>query len=288
MNAPMPGVASLLPVQARLAFTRSPDDVTFLARQQVGYPYHVGRVLRLPADPAPMATVLLQSCSGGIFEGEDLGLAVSVGSGAMVHLSTGASTIVHGMQGGSARQRICLEVGANALLEYLPKPTVLFPGAQLLNEVDVSLNPQASLLIWDVCLAHGPGGNVERFGHYHSVTRVRDSDGRLRVLDRMRIEGADLSEPRVGMNGGFGTLGTFFIFTRKVNAALLTEYVRQVSFSDDEIYVGTSELPGSCGIWVRVIAKSAVAMTRQLNDIRSSIRPLLMKPLEEDRLAREY
>ncbi|MFC3609687.1 urease accessory protein UreD [Stutzerimonas tarimensis] len=270
----------MLPAQARLAFTRSPDGVTFLARQQVSYPYHVGRVLRLPTDPEPMATVLLQSCSGGIFEGEELGLSVSVGPGAMAHLSTGASTIVHGMREGEARQRTCLEVGANALLEYLPKPTVLFSRAQLLNEVDVSLSPQASLLLWDVCMAHGPGGDLERFGHYHSVTRVRDSEGRLQVLDRMRIQGADLGEPRTGINGGFGTLGTFFILTRKVNASLLVEYIRNVSFADEEVYVGTSELPGNNGVWVRVLAKSAVVMAKQLKCIRGSIRPLLMDALE--------
>ncbi|MEH6499009.1 MAG: urease accessory protein UreD [Pseudoalteromonas distincta] len=263
-----------------MSFTHSADGVTFLARQQVGYPFHVGRVLRRAADPGPMATVLLQSCSGGVFEGEDLGLEVSVGANAMVHLSTGASTIVHSMQKNSAHQRVSLQVGKNAILEYLPKPTILFSGAQFTNEVEVSLDEQASLILWDVCLSHGPDGNPERFGYYRNVIRVRDEHGHLKILDRMCIQGADLSEAKIGVNGGLGTFGTLFIVTRKVNSSVLIESMRNVMFEDAENYAGASELPGGIGVCVRVLAKSAAGITKQLENVLYCVRPLILDSLK--------
>jgi urease accessory protein len=280
MNAPLTADARLRPTQARIAFARSADGVTFLARQQVGYPFHVGRVLRRATDPAAMATVLLQSCSGGVFEGEDLGLDVWVGPDAMVHLSTGASTIVHSMQKDSAHQRVHLQVGKNALLEYVPRPTILFSKAQFTNEVDVSLDERATLIMWDVCLAHGPGGNPERFDYYRSITRVRDQDGRLKVLDRMCIEGSDLGETRIGINGGLGTFGTLFIFTRKVSSSALIESLRSVMVDDDDNYAATSELPGGIGVCVRVLAKSSTGMAKQLESLLCCVRPLLIESLK--------
>src|SRR6185369_1487808 len=76
------GPAALAPprpqtAQAELEFARDANGATYVHRQRVGYPFHVGRSLKMPGDPPGMPTLYLQSCSGGIFEGDDLRLRIS-------------------------------------------------------------------------------------------------------------------------------------------------------------------------------------------------------------------
>ena len=79
--------------QVEIAFAGAAGTRTFLRRQRVAYPFHVGRALYLPGDPAEFCTVYLQSCSGGLFQKDRLGIALTGASGARAHVTTSASTV---------------------------------------------------------------------------------------------------------------------------------------------------------------------------------------------------
>ena len=51
-----------------LSFKADADGHTYLARQRVRYPFHVGRSLHAPGDPEGMPTYYVQCCSGGLFD----------------------------------------------------------------------------------------------------------------------------------------------------------------------------------------------------------------------------
>ncbi len=148
--------AGPLVFQADIEFARDPGGVTGVCRQRVGYPFHVGRALRMPGDPAGMPTVYLQSCSGGIFQRDDLRMRIIAGAGASAHVTSAASTVVHGMESAGARQIVELDAAAGALLEYLPDPMILFPRARLHNGVQVRLDAQASVILGDALILHDP------------------------------------------------------------------------------------------------------------------------------------
>ncbi|WP_313054669.1 urease accessory protein UreD [Pseudomonas lopnurensis] len=269
----MPQVPALSPpVQASIRFARSPDGDTCIQRQQVGYPFHLGRVLRLPESPPGMASVYLQSCSGGIFEGEDLGLDLHVGQGACAHLSTGASTVVHGMRERGARQRVRIEVEAGALFEYLPKPTLLFPHADLHSRVDVVLHPGASLLLCDSCLGHEPDGKDIYFDKYLSTLRISRPDGRLLLQDRMQLSGKDLKSANVGMTGTYQTLASLFILNDRIDTESILKSLRSGVLGQSRGYAAASELPSGCGIWVRALSHSAVDLQYIVNAIWQNAR----------------
>lgn len=84
-----------------------------------------------------MPTLYLQSCAGGMFEGDDLCLRIEAGAGTSAHVTSDASTIVHSMEQEAAAQ--CLEIRARegAFLEYLPDPSILFPRARLDSRVQI-------------------------------------------------------------------------------------------------------------------------------------------------------
>lgn len=269
----MPQVPALSPpTQASIRFARSPDGDTYIQRQQVGYPFHLGRVLRLPEAPPGMASVYLQSCSGGIFEGEDLGLDLHVGQGACAHLSTGASTVVHGMRERGARQRVRIEVEAGAFFEYLPKPALLFPRADLHSRVDVVLHPGASLLLCDSCLGHEPDGKDNYFDKYLSTLCVVRPDGRLLLLDRMQLSGKDLKSANVGMTGSYQMLASLFILDDRFDPASMLKSLHSGALGQGRGYAAASELPSGCGIWVRLLSHSAADLQSIVNAIWQNVR----------------
>ncbi len=78
VGAPVPPEAGQA-VHALIDFARDPTGNTYISRQRVGYPFHLGRALTSPGDPAGMPTIYLQSCAGGMFDGDDLRLRIAAG-----------------------------------------------------------------------------------------------------------------------------------------------------------------------------------------------------------------
>ena len=152
--------------QVDLRLARSPDGATYLARQRVGYPFHLGRSLFIPGDPEGMPTLYVQSCSGGIFEHDRLAWRVTAEPGCQAHLTSSASTIVHAMRGGEAVQEVAIDAQREVLLEYLPDPLVLFPGARLRSRLlRLPFGDQA------LCL---DSALFRRLGGYPAVERGED------------------------------------------------------------------------------------------------------------------
>src|SRR5215470_13883408 len=88
-----------------LGFSADRAGRTALRRQRVTYPFHVGRTWQVPGDPAGMATLYVQSCSGGLFQHDDLAWHIVASEGARAHVTTAAATIAHRMEDGHARQK---------------------------------------------------------------------------------------------------------------------------------------------------------------------------------------
>ena len=68
-----------------------------------------------------LATLYLQSSSGGIYAGEHLQLAIEVLDQAAVHVTTPAATLVHDSRGCAAALTTRLRVAANAFLAWLAR-----------------------------------------------------------------------------------------------------------------------------------------------------------------------
>ena len=244
--------------QAQITFARSPDGTTFIARQRVGYPFHLGRALHSPGDPAGMPTVYLQSCSGGLFEGDNLGLSIRAAAGSSAHFTTGASTIVHSMESAPAVHRVDLEVESGSFLEYLPGPTILFPRARLDSSVRIRLHPQASAIVGDSLLPHDPNGESGLFDWLRSETRIEAAGGRLLACDRFRVQGAAFSRRLPGITGASTAQGSLFVIGADV-AAELVDALRCV-LDVPGIYGGAGLLPNQAGAWARILASDAAAL----------------------------
>jgi urease accessory protein len=146
---------------------------------------------------------------GGIAGGDELQLTVRAKAGARALLTTPGAGKWYRTAGPWAHQRIALEAGAGAVLEWLPQETIVFEGAAAELESDIRLAPDARFIGWEI-LRLGRTASGERFtrGQLRTRTMIR-CDGRIAWLERARLEGgSDLLDSPLGLAGEpvFGTL----------------------------------------------------------------------------------
>lgn len=249
-----------MPPQVDLILAADPRGGTYLARQCVGYPYHLGRSLRVPGDPPGMPTLYIQSCSGGIFEHERLAWRIVAEEGTRAHVTTSASTIVHGMRAGSATQEVCIEARAGCLLEYLPDPLVLFPGARLNTRLALRVHPDATVLACDSLLPHDPGGAGDHFDSLHAELTVESTAGVLIARDRYRLTGVALASATPGLTGRFPCQGGFVALCGVARVPGLIDALRAAVPAGSDAYAGVSRLAHRRGAWMRVLARDASAL----------------------------
>lgn len=264
--------------QVDLRFAAEPGRRTWLKTQRAGYPFHVGRCLDLAGDPQGMATVYVQSCSGGIFEHDDLRWSISAAAGARAHVSTSASTIVHSMEKGEAAQEVRVDAEAGSYLEYLPDPLILFPAARLSSHLHIRLDEDATVLAWDTLLAHDPrgAGPQRAFNRLRSEWTVESLDGRLLACDRYVVTGELLARALPGVNGSHRCHGSFVVLRRGIPTESLIEAIREKLRNAEDVYAGVSTLPNSCGAVVRLLAVDAAALRAALHAAWDAARTLLL------------
>lgn len=169
------------------------------------------QIMRAVAGEAGVPTIYLLSPTGGVVQGDRYEIEIGLAAGAQALVTTQAATKVYRMPDGEARQHVRLEVGAGAVLEFVPDALILFAGSDLASDVEVVLHPGALLILHDLVM---PGrlarGEVFAFRSYRSKLVVRDEDG-LILYDAMRCrpEGEDWLD--VGLLEGHPCWGSWYL-----------------------------------------------------------------------------
>jgi urease accessory protein len=166
---------------------------TILRRQHVGYPFHITRAFQLDRMRPDLATLYLQSTSGGLYAADRLALDLTVGAGAALNLTTQASTVVHDGRAEGSLMRHALTVQDRAFCAVISDPYILFPGANLQIATIATVAVDAVLILAEGFTVHDPHRRGGTFARFAAETRILRPDGRQVVVDRGSICGDDLS-----------------------------------------------------------------------------------------------
>ena len=246
------------PVDGRLhlQFTRRDEHArtTMRVREQRA-PLQVVRAFPI-ADGG--ALVHLHNVSGGVLGGDQLHTTVEVGAQAYVQLTTtGATRLYRRRDGrGPAGQTTVVEVGADAMLEYVPDAVLPYAGAAYRQHTRINLAPGAGLFWWEI-IAPGREARGEVFAYdlvENELAIVADT--RLVALERARLEPhlRPLTSPL--RMGPYRTYASFTICRVGVDAATwreleadLTDLAASLSETGTTVW-GVSALPAH-GLAVR-------------------------------------
>jgi urease accessory protein len=254
------GRRSPLSASLRLDFERDQrSQQTFLAASRQEPPLKVVRAFEVEDGTA---LVHLHNVSGGLLGGDQLELAVNVGEGARVQVTTSGATRIYRSREDAAAslQSNEITVGKIGLLEYLPDAVIPFAGARFSQRTSIRLEDGAGLFWWEV-LAPGREAREEIF-EYESVAFATDlvAGGKLVGAERMRLEPKKRPLTSIGRLGAYRTWATFYICRVGVGAAEWLEIeselrgiLKLLNRCDDALW-GISSLVAH-GLVVRCAAK---------------------------------
>ncbi len=248
------------PVEASLHFCRG-GGRTVLIRQRLPYPFHATRTFYLDRSHPEIATLYLQSASGGLYRGDRQGLSFVLGPEAMAHVTTQASTIVHRTYGNPAAQRTRIEIAEHAFAAMTPEPLVLFPGAEISCVTEIALAATGCAILTDGVTIHDPEGSGRPFDRYSNTVVVRNTAGAILLSDRGSIAG-DLMIGPLSPLGPFRAVGTMLVLghgSERCNPDALENRLAAYGCT-----AGISYLPNNAGFGGRILAADAGALARGL------------------------
>lgn len=251
------------PSRLSLTFARGGHDKTFLAHQFAGYPFHVCKVLYEDPELPAIGTLYMQSSAGGLYENDCHRIEVVCQPRAQAHVTTQASTIVHSMTAGAARQDMLIIAQADSLLEFMPDPQILFPGSTYDGYMRVRVASGAAVIVSDSFLTHDPFTRGYVPNHYSSEIRVEDDDCRLLAIDRMRIASEEFGTAAPGVMGSYAAYGTVLLISPSRAQSLgfvETPGLRQETGS----LIAMSELPMGAGHVFRILAADGAQLKKAM------------------------
>ena len=251
-----------------LEFSTSQDGQTYLKRQYASYPFHVCKVQYLENDPLGMANIYIQSASGGIYEDENLVTSVVADANSYSHITTQASTIVHGMPNGMAHQSVDIAVADNSYTEYMSDPLILFPESNFSSRINVFTDETSTAVLADSFLLHFLKNTKQIFKRLNTSLQVYTEDNELLAKDIYWMNSENFlnkQRPYIGM-------GTIFVINRSNSHQHLLESLQNCIQSNNGIYGGVSRLPNRCGLVIKFLAHDGDALKKTVQQIWITVR----------------
>ncbi|AZB54931.1 urease accessory protein UreD [Cereibacter sphaeroides] len=154
----------------------------------------------LPRVEGDVPEVVFLNTSGGLTGGDRLSYRLELGAGCRATATTQTAERAYAAGAGAARVEVLHEVGRDGWLDWLPQETILFEGAALERETQISLAPGAGcLMVESVVLGRAAMGET--------LTRLAFRGGILRAGKPVLVEPLALDDRTLAAAGGAAMLG---------------------------------------------------------------------------------
>ena len=145
--------------------------------------------IRFSRNDEGVREAVLINTAGGLTGGDRFNWGIALQPGAKLRTVTQACEKIYRSSGQSAETEIVLNLGRDAVLEWLPQETILFEGARLQRRFEIDLEPGARLLAAEaVILGRYAMGEHDVEVNLRDRWRVRRA-GKLIFADDVRLAG---------------------------------------------------------------------------------------------------
>lgn len=251
------------------------DRTTILAHSSSESPWNLLPPFTL--DDTGCACTFLLNPSGGLVAGDHLSLRAMLDAGSHVVISTPSATKIYRSLSKPAEQSVDITVGAGAILEWVPEPTIPFAGSQFHQTIHVRLDPTAGLFLWDT-VASGRVARGERwaFTTFRNEIKITTADGKA-VLERYQLAPVNGKED-IGLVSQWDYVASIYLVSDAISWDVYRDLKDQLSVMiesvSDVVLAGVSEPPVP-GLVIKIVARSAPVLNALLEAIWEAVRAKL-------------
>lgn len=254
---------------------------SIVTRQYVNYPFRLSQTFRLDAADLNRAYLYIMSVSPGLLAGDNLRVHLQLDANTSLYITDQAATKVHCMPVGTlAKVFYEIVVGAEANLEFVPEPLILYADATLEQITQVRLHPTGRMFLSEIIL---PGrlarGEFYRFHSYFSRLQVTSLSGELLFTDAMRLAGKLNLFKEHQVFSSLPVLCNIFIVLPNIDLKLLIAKLEDLKATNClEISAGSSLLPHGNGLFVRATATSTHTIKTYIRYALNCVRSVSNQP----------
>lgn len=245
--------------EGRLRLVFRKDSGTVLSEQFAEAPFHAQRVIYCEESLPEMAYLYMMSSSGGILDGDSHLTEITLGEGAMVHLTTQGATRIHGMGLAGARQSVRMDLGQDSYLELIPDQIIPYRDSRYVQKTSITAHNSATLVYTEV-LSSGRLAMDESFQYESCLleTVAADPGGRIRFADVAHIEPKRRGVSTYGVMGNYKVVGSAYVLAPEQHCPDLYEDLNGLVSCEDGVTAGgASVMRDGSGVLVRVLGCTA-------------------------------
>lgn len=225
-------------------------------------------------DDTGAAYTLLVNPSGGLVGGDYLTIDMSLDRDAHVLISAPSANRVYRSEGKASEQHVNITVGSGAILEWLPEHTIPFAGSRFRQTLHVRLDPGATIILWDA-IASGRIARGERwaFTDLENEITITTASGGVLVERYMLDLATDLG--RVGLVDEWDYVASLYVVNDSVSSESWKRLESKVAFLLDQCpgqVLGGVSTPAIPGLAIKLLAKTAPALTQMLDALWAAVR----------------
>ena len=229
-------------------------------------------------DDTGTAYVYLLSPGGGIVGGDRYAITMTLEDGARACVTTASATKIYDSAGRPARQSFDVVLQAGAVFEYLPEQNIPFAGAVFRQDMRVRLGHGALAVLAEIV---APGrlarGEAFMYGDYSSGLRAADSEGRLLVQERTRLQPKNWEAgSRLGLLEGYNYLGTLYVLGECCGAPDELADDLHGLLANSQHGIGGATALERGGVVVRLLAEDHETVSRALHAVWDQVRRRLL------------
>lgn len=243
-------------------------------------PLLVQRALYWDEAMPELPIVAIISVGGGILQGDRYKIDITLEEGACAQVNTQSANRIHQMDANYASQHQTVTLASGCYLEYLPDFTIPYRGSRFINQTDIVIAEDATLLYGEMMMTGRKHHNEnERFGLdlLSMSVSVRRPDGRKLFAEKLLIEKDDPTVNYGAVMKGFDAFASILCITPPEIAACIKErFETNFSTESPRAVSGVSKLPNAAGVVLRAAGVESY-------DVRKEVRRFWQIVREEAR-----
>ena len=268
----MPGKNGTIKIELQ---TNDDDSKTYIKSLLSKAPFLIQKAMYPDLEHPHFAHIYIMSYSGGILQGDEQKVDITMGKNAIARITTQSATKIYKMEGGYASQFINIHSQEGSYLEFIPHQIIPFKSSRFYQEVNLEVEENA-ILIYSEIISAGRIASGEKFDFDLCFLRTSaHRNGQILFTDVMNLSHKD----KTNLESIFGEKNIFSTVYMIGCSIQIEKIVNEINLATENtsLLASCSTLPHDSGIIVRMLGNSVSEIMNLTESLTSILRDTTKK-----------